>query len=212
MKLEYKKYIEQITLWPEKGFHIMAQYDEESIIVYQAYNRIIGDFAIQNQYFGGDFSMYRMTWIKPNFLWMMYRNGWGSKENQEVTLAIKIKRTAFELFLSQGVYSTYSNDLNITKEEWEKQIKHSNIRLQWDPDHNPIGDKLQRRAIQIGLRNDMVKFYNEKAIVGIEDISEFVREQRGFIKEKQLDKLLVPLETPLRFNSLELNLKLKLDK
>jgi len=26
--------------------------------------------------------MNRMTWIKPNFLWMMYRSGWASKKNQ----------------------------------------------------------------------------------------------------------------------------------
>jgi len=27
-----------------------------------------------------------MSWIKPNFLWMMYRCGWGTKEGQQVTL------------------------------------------------------------------------------------------------------------------------------
>ncbi|WP_141653813.1 DUF4291 family protein, partial [Erwinia billingiae] len=26
------------------------------------------------------FSMTRMTWIKPSFLWMMYRSGWGMKD------------------------------------------------------------------------------------------------------------------------------------
>jgi hypothetical protein len=81
-----------------KGYHIMAQYDDEKIIVYQSYKRI-GDFAVKNQYFGGDFSLERMTWIKPNFLWMMYRNGWGTKEGQECVLAIHLKLEAFKRYL-----------------------------------------------------------------------------------------------------------------
>ena len=40
-------------------------------------------------YFGGDhFSLNRMSWVKPNFLWMMYRSGWGQKEGQVVVLAV----------------------------------------------------------------------------------------------------------------------------
>jgi Domain of unknown function (DUF4291) len=52
-----------------------------------------------------------MTWIKPNFLWMMYRSGWGRKEGQEVTLAIRIKRSAFDEILSQAVHSKYTPEL-----------------------------------------------------------------------------------------------------
>jgi hypothetical protein len=29
------------------------------------------------------------------------------------------------------------------------------VRLQWDPDHHPNGSPLKRRAIQLGLRNDV---------------------------------------------------------
>jgi hypothetical protein len=29
-----------------------------------------------------DFSLRRMTWIKPGFLWMMHRSGWATKPNQ----------------------------------------------------------------------------------------------------------------------------------
>ena len=77
MKLEITNYKEQEVNWPQQGYHIMAQYDDEKIVVYQSYNPAIGNFAVRNQYFGGPFSLERMTWIKPNFLWMMYRNGWG---------------------------------------------------------------------------------------------------------------------------------------
>lgn len=29
------------------------------------------------------------------------------------------------------------------------------VRLQWDPDHSPDGGNLTRRAIQLGLKNDV---------------------------------------------------------
>lgn len=53
--------------------------------------------------FGGPhFSIDRMTWIKTNFMWMMYRCGWAQKANQERVLAVRIKRDAFEYILSQA--------------------------------------------------------------------------------------------------------------
>src|SRR4051794_25066955 len=85
VKLITEPYLVQNARWPRSGRHIPAQFDAESVVVYQAYNLSIGHFAARHGYFGGDFSTSRMTWIKPNFLWMMYRSGWGTKENREVT-------------------------------------------------------------------------------------------------------------------------------
>ena len=72
-------------MWLQNDYYIMAQYDDEKVIVYQSYRPQIGLFATENQFFGGAFSLERMTWIKPNFLWMMYRNGWGTKAGQSVS-------------------------------------------------------------------------------------------------------------------------------
>ncbi|WP_287521521.1 DUF4291 family protein [Okeania sp. SIO2C2] len=96
MQLATENYLIQVSNWPEKGKHILAQFDENSIVVYQAYRPEIASFAASKGYFGGEFSLSRMSWIKPNFLWMMYRSGWGTKTGQEVILAVTIKRTAFE--------------------------------------------------------------------------------------------------------------------
>ncbi len=79
MHLPTELYTEQTVRWPSEGRHILAHYDDRSIIVYQAYRPSIGRFAIEHGYFGGDFSFARMSWIKPNFLWMMYRSGWGTR-------------------------------------------------------------------------------------------------------------------------------------
>ena len=210
MNLELKKYKEQEKEWPQTGYHIMAQYDDEKVVVYQSYKPSIGNFASQNQFFGETFSLDRMTWIKPNFLWMMYRNGWGTKEGQEVVLAIHLKRTAFETYLEHAVYSSFKSELYDSYEAWQKDIADSNVRLQWDPDHGPNGTKLERRAIQIGLRKEFIKSYATEDILEIEDISGFVREQYEFVKTNSLDELVTPLERPLMFKNDKLNAYLKL--
>ncbi|MCH2032616.1 MAG: DUF4291 domain-containing protein [Tenacibaculum sp.] len=210
MKLKLKKYSEQLKEWPKSGYHIMAQYDEEKIIVYQSYRPAIGNFATKNQFFDGPFKYTRMTWIKPNFLWMMYRNGWATKDGQEVVLAIHLKREAFERYLSQAVYSSFQSDVYKDWEDWQHHVKNSSIRLQWDPDHNPYGGKLERRAIQIGIRNEEIIKYAKEDILEIEDISEFVREQHQFVLAKDLDKLIIPAERPYLSSNDKVNKILKL--
>ncbi|WP_426476528.1 DUF4291 domain-containing protein [Chryseobacterium sp. CBSDS_008] len=210
MNIKVEKYKEQLRDWPQQGYHIMAQYDEEKIVVYQSYKKEIGEFAVKNQFFGGGFSLERMTWIKPNFLWMMYRNGWGRKEGQECILAIHLNKEAFIKYLENAVYSSYNKNLGISRNEWQNQIKESSVRLQWDPDHNPFGNKLERRAIQIGLRNEFTHSFAKKDIILIENISDFVTEQYQFVLNDDLDNLIVPEEKPLLFDDEVLNKKLNL--
>ncbi len=210
MKLKLKNYKEQIQDWPQEGHHLMAQYDDEKIIVYQSYRKEIGEFAVRNQYFGGPFSLERMTWIKPNFLWMMYRNGWGTKEGQEYVLAIHLKMDAFRRYLENAVYSSYNDRLKISREEWQDEVQASSARLQCDPDHDPFGAKLERRAIQIGLRNDLIRSFAKEDLILIENISEFVKEQHQFVLNNDLDQLMLPEEKPLLFDDENLNKKLRL--
>lgn len=210
MKITLKKYKEQLLEWPKSGCHIMAQYDYEKIIVYQAYRKEIGEFAVKNQFFGGEFSLSRMTWIKPNFLWMMYRSGWGTKEGQEVTLAIHLKIETFRNYLAHSVYTSFDQTEGISHEEWRNELENSNIRLQWDPDHDPHGLKQERRAIQIGLRDDFIRSFAKEDILLIEDISQFVKEQYKFIQNRQLENLTVPAEKPFVFSDKALNKKLKI--
>lgn len=194
MRLITEGYLTQVSNWPKNGRRILAQYDDHSIVVYQAYRPAIGNFAATNGYFGGEFSFDRMSWIKPNFLWMMYRSGWGTKNGQEVVLAIWIKRSAFEEILATAVHSSYVPEFYPDKSAWQQALKQSQIRLQWDPDHHPSGTKLERRAIQLGLRGQMLTAYAKDWIVHIEDISEFVQKQRQNIKSDCIE-LITPRET-----------------
>ena len=108
-------------------------------------------------------------------------------------MAVKIKREAFDLILAHAVRSSYNSDLYATEKDWKRAVINSNVRLQWDPDHSPTGGKLERKAIQLGLRGDMLDLYAREWIISIEDISEFVWEQHQNLGD--FDKLIVPSET-----------------
>ena len=176
------------------GRHILAHFDDDSVVVYQAYTPKIGHFAAHHGYFGGDFSLSRMSWVKPNFLWMMYRSGWGTKENQEVTLAVRLKRSFFEAVLEQAVASSFEASSYDTAEEWKRAVAGSDVRLQWDPDHAPSGGPVVRRAIQLGLRGRILREYARDAILEIEDISPFVAEQRPNAQHPNDEHLITPHE------------------
>ncbi len=179
MPLITEPYTTQEARWPQSGRHILAQFDAESVVVYQAYNPAIGHFAARHGYFGGGFGLGRMSWIKPNFLWMMYRSGWGTKENQEVTLAVRLRRDAFDEILRLAVHSTFVPEVYRTEDAWKRAVAGSDVRLQWDPDHGPSGNPVERRAIQLGLRAKVLARYAKDWLLEIQDISDIVREQKA---------------------------------
>ena len=197
MNLSTTSYLQQLEEWPGSGRHIMAQFDDESIIVYQAYRPSIARWAVENQKFGGDFSFSRMSWIKPNFLWMMFRSGWASKEGQEHILAIRLNRRFFDEILQVAVASTFTASGCETQEQWQNELHTSAVRLQWDPDHDPFGKALDRRAVQLGLRGDALRRYGSEALLGIEDITSFVHEQRKNLSEG-FSTLVTPTERVYR--------------
>lgn len=194
MNLLIEPYLTQLARWPQAGRHILAHYDDDSIIVYQAYRPSIGHFAARHGYFGGGFSLQRMSWIKPNFLWMMYRSGWASKQGQEVVLAVRLRRSAFDLLLAQAVHATYVEQVYHSEEAWKWAVEHSDVRMQWDPDHDPVGAKVERRAIQLGLRGEMLAQYAREWLISIEDISAFVREQYQYVQGHDYAQLTTPRE------------------
>lgn len=194
--LKTELYLTQRALWPQSGNHIMAQYDDEAVVVYQAYPPAIGQFATQHGYLGGDeYKLNRMSWIKPNFLWMMHRSGWGAKAGQEVILALWIKRAKFEYILEQAVHSSFVPSVYGTVEVWKEAMANSPVRLQWDPDYDPSDQRIERRAIQLGLSGDILKQYAQGDwIIHIEDVTVFAHAQKENAKSSRYEKLLVPRE------------------
>lgn len=190
--ISIKPYLAVSEDWPESGRHILASFDDESIVVYQAYRHAIADYAINHQRFGGEFSYSRMSWIKPNFLWMMYRSGWATKEGQERILAIRLKRHFFDSILTQAVPSSYDASYT-SRDAWQAAVTSSDVRLQWDPDHDPSGKPLERRAVQLGLRGVALRSFGEEQLLSVEDMTPFVTEQR--VNLNNMEMLSVPKES-----------------
>lgn len=185
---------EEIARRPSEGRHLLAQYDDDRVIVYQAYRASIAEHAVSHQGFGGEFSFARMSWIKPSFLWMMFRCGWATKRDQERVLAIGLERAYFDALLARVVPSGWDRALHATRQEWEAASRGCDVRMQWDPDHSPGGAPIERRTIQLGLRGKALAGFAGEAIASIEDITPLVVAQREHRHDDEA--LLVPIEEP----------------
>ncbi len=152
-----------------KQYEIRADYDRNTIVVYQAYRDEIGKPAAKNKKFTPPFSFNRMTWIKPSFLWMMERCGYGQKSGQECILAIRIKRSAWEYALSQAVLTHPTGRVYASGEEWKELIDKATVNIQWDPERSIRGAKLDYRSIQVGISRHLIEEYNNDWIVDIQD-------------------------------------------
>ncbi|TAL15096.1 MAG: DUF4291 domain-containing protein [Aquabacterium sp.] len=169
----------QAARWPAEGAHILAHHDEETIVVYQAYRPEIGLHAIERGRLDGPaYSLNRMSWIKPNFLWMMFRSGWGTKEGQEVVLGLRLRRNFFDGILRGAVASAFDARRHASHEAWRQAVEGSEVRLQWDPDHDPLGGKLARRAVQLGLRGQTLRAFAGDELLEVIDMRAFIAEQR----------------------------------
>jgi len=204
-------YAEQRLSWPSSGRHILASFDATSIVVYQAYRPEIADYALTHGVFGGPFSFSRMSWVKPNFLWMMYRSSWATGEGQERVLGLRIGRAFFDRVLESAVPSTEPREGYANRAAWQKAVAASDVRLQWDPDHDPQGNKLERRAIQLGLRGAALRSFATHELIEILDLTPFVVEQRSLRARPHWGRLQTPAECVYRPLSAQAAERVRLD-
>ncbi|WP_299437513.1 DUF4291 domain-containing protein [uncultured Aquimarina sp.] len=175
---------------------IRADYNRETVTVYQAYGKSIALPAIKNNKFESPFSFNRMTWIKPSYLWLMERSNWGTKSNQEYILGIKIKRAHWEKALSIGVLTDPDKAIYKSGALWNKEFQNAKVHIQWDPERTLKGAKMQVRSIQVGIGRDLIKEYNEEWIQEITDLTPLTKKIRLLLKEGKYKeaKRLVPGE------------------
>jgi len=112
-----------------------------------------------------------LTWIKPSFLWMMYRCGWGTKAGQETVLAIEITRDGFEWALRNACLSSYVREVHPDRATWQRQLKHAPTRIQWDPERDLHLHALPYRSLQLGLAGEAVQRYADEWTVAISDVT-----------------------------------------
>ncbi|ENW81672.1 hypothetical protein F909_01356 [Acinetobacter sp. ANC 3929] len=176
---------------------IRAVQTESTIRIYQAYSHELANHVIKTASFRNNpfFKMTRMTWIKPSFLWMMYRSGWGMKEGkQQRILAIDITKEGFDWALNHSCSS--HKPLNLSNEEWQKLKQETPVRVQWDPERDIHLNPLKYRTIQIGLSDVAVENYVNSWITDITDITQYTQEIRNLISSNKIEeaKILLPHE------------------
>uniref|UniRef100_UPI000A6154C7 DUF4291 domain-containing protein n=2 Tax=Streptomyces TaxID=1883 RepID=UPI000A6154C7 len=115
---------------------IRALHTDSTITVYQAYRPELGGPAAREGRFPAAWKRDRMTWIKPSFLWMMYRCGWATKEDQQTVLAVEITREGFDWALRNSCLSHYARGLHPDQATWKRDLRRSPARVQWDPERD----------------------------------------------------------------------------
>ena len=167
---------------------IRADYDATSLIVYQAYRAEIALAAVANQRFVPPFSLGRMTWIKPSFLWMMERSNWARKPGQEHVLAIRITRAGWEEALSQAVLSAPHPGVYRDHDDWRQQMDRAIVVVQWDPERTMRGKSLPYKSIQVGLSRHIIQRYVEQWTLAITDVTPLAHNLYNLIQAGHADR------------------------
>src|SRR5690606_33784699 len=141
-----------------------------------------------NGRFVAPFSFHRMTWIKPSFLWLMARSGWGTKANQTRILAVRITRSGWDAALAQGVLTAFEPGVHQSPSDWQAQFRTATVHVQWDPERSLHGRKLEYRAIQVGISRTLIGEYVSGWIMEIRDMTDATAKLRSLRKAGHYQK------------------------
>ncbi|HEY8979185.1 MAG TPA: DUF4291 domain-containing protein [Streptomyces sp.] len=179
---------------------IRALHTESTITVYQAYAPEIGVPAVRDGRFPALWRRNRMTWIKPSFLWMMYRSDWGTSAGQETVLAVEITRDGFDWALRHSCLSSYVRGLHPDHDTWRRELKRAPARVQWDPERDLNLRPLPYRSLQLGLSGEASARYADEWTVSIKDVTPLAREIHELVERGELDSAarLLPRERRYR--------------
>lgn len=166
-------------------YEIRALYDTKNIALYAAFSSSIANVALKTQQLLPPFSYDRMTWVKPSYLWMMYRSDWTQKDNMQRILRIWIKRTDWEKALKEAVLTTPEAHVYNDAKKWRKQLDKARIRVQWDPERDIQNKHLAFKSIQVGITPALAETYAKRWISKIEDVTPLTHQIRSWVFAQQ---------------------------
>ncbi|MFG2621642.1 DUF4291 domain-containing protein [Streptomyces sp. NPDC048507] len=183
---------------PVPARQIRAVHGPATVTVYQAYSPALGLPAARDGRFPPAWKRERMTWVKPSFLWMMYRCGWASKEGQETVLAVEITRAGFDRALAGACLSHYAPRVHADRAQWKRSLRQAAARVQWDPERDLQLNPLPHRSLQLGLSGPLSRAYADEWTVSIRDVTPLAREIHALVRSGDTDaaRALLPPETP----------------
>jgi hypothetical protein len=177
---------------------IRADFDANTIVVYQAYRPAIADAALAAGRFVPPFSLLRMTWIKPSLLWLMHRSNWARKSGQQRILAVRLTRAGWEQALTQAVLTAPVPAIHGSAAAWSKAFDTAPVHVQWDPERSLRGAALNHYSIQVGVGRTLMRSYAEQWVVGLTDLTPTVHKVDALVRAGQHAKAqrLLPPERP----------------
>ncbi|MCG7524617.1 DUF4291 domain-containing protein [Streptomyces sp. OfavH-34-F] len=177
---------------------IRALHTADTVTVYQAYTPSLGLPAARDGRFPAAWKRDRMTWIKPSFLWMMYRCGWGTKEGQETVLAIEITREGFDWALAHAELSHYQPGVHPDRATWQRDLRRAPARVQWDPERDLHLNRLPHRSLQLGLAGEASRRSADEWTVAVHDVTPLAREIHARVRAGATREAsaLLPAESP----------------
>ncbi|MEU8135322.1 DUF4291 domain-containing protein [Streptodolium elevatio] len=177
---------------------IRALHTAETVTVYQAYKPQIASFAAREGRFPDTWSRERMTWVKPSFLWMMYRCGWAAKKLQEHVLALEITREGFEAALAGACLSHFDRKVYPDRDTWGRRLHATTVRVQWDPERDLHLRPLAHRSLQLGLAGWATRAYADEWLVSVRDVTPLAHEMHDLVRSGDLAaaSALLPDERP----------------
>ncbi|MEU1119798.1 MULTISPECIES: DUF4291 domain-containing protein [unclassified Streptomyces] len=184
---------------PVPRHQIRALHTDTTVTVYQAYAPELGVPAARTGRFPAAWKRERMTWIKPSFLWMMYRCGWATKDGQQTVLAVEISRDGFDWGLRNACLSHYLPGLHEDQAAWKRALRHSPARVQWDPERDLHLNALPHRSLQLGLSGEASRRYADEWTVSITDVTDRAREIHALVRDRndlEAAARLLPAERP----------------
>jgi hypothetical protein len=164
---------------------VYAAYDDEGLFVYQAFKPKIVATAAAKGTFGTGFNTNRLTWIKPSFAWVLQRTKYATKHRMNAIARIKLAHEGWLEILKHAVPTQYDAQRYANEEIWQSELDKATVIHQWDPERDLLGKKLDRAAIQVGVRSEELSLsYVNEWILGIEDVTELAHEIGNLQKQR----------------------------
>ncbi len=113
-------------------------------------------------------------------------------------LALDITREGFAWALEHAALSHYDRDVHPDRKTWQRDLKTSPVRVQWDPERSLRLGPLKHRSLQMGLSGEAVDRYVDKWITSVTDVTATMRDVGALVAANRLEdaEALRPAERP----------------
>ena len=158
---------------------VCATFDPDEVVVWQAHSNEVADCALRHGRFGGRaWRTDRVTRFRLSLPSLLARNGWATREGRERILAVRLKREGFDTMLRQAVHAGYEPEIYATRNTWHLATRYGHVVVAWHPDVDPSGAELGRETLRMGIRDAALERFTREWVVGIEDWTPWVLENR----------------------------------